>query len=662
MSTCHVSWGPDRPATPDHTIPAIGPALRLDPGVPLRLTAEQWPSDGHLIADVLQQGPNHSRLELRWYTRDASEPRLVITIGYLPDVVTTFDYPLQYLDATTVFLPRTPGRLKATSIGRRIDPSEISHAELCLVDVDTDQHLLITAPSIVSQVPQHHLPTEPLLDELGQLTTRDWPDRCASAAQMVSQLTAAAADTDTSGPSGWSRWGGSLADQFEASGWFRVERDDHQRFWLVDPDGYGFFSAGVDCVNPGNGASIVPGAEAMHGPLPKPGEPFGDHYQANGARGMASYNSQTANLERAFGTEWRSAWETLTARRMRQWGFNTIGNWSNPAFAASSQLPWVRPLNGYPTTEVCLFRDLPDVFDPAFAEDAERYAQQLLETRDDRALIGYFMVNEPQWGFGHEVILAAEMLEANPGTHSRRALGSWLSERYAGDAAAWATAWGVDHAAFNAVETELFHRVADTSATAAADLQAFSAELVSKYVGIPAAALRAVDPNHLNLGTRWAWISTELCYETGKVADVFSINCYGMEPDIAVAAEAAKRCGTPLMIGEFHFGALDRGLTGTGLKAVVSQADRGAAYRRFVEVCAADPNIVGCHYFQYNDQSALGRFDGECWNIGLVDVCHQPYHELVDAACATHDRLYDLCRGEVEPVAASARELERIAF
>ena len=28
------------------------------------------------------------------------------------------------------------------------------------------------------------------------------------------------------------------------------------------------------------------------------------------------------------------------------------------------------------------------------------------------------------------------------------------------------------------------------------------------------------------------------------------------------------------------------------------------------------------------DQSALGRPDGECYNIGFLDVCNQPYAEL----------------------------------
>ena len=83
-----------------------------------------------------------------------------------------------------------------------------------------------------------------------------------------------------------------------------MERDEAERFWLVDPEGCGFFSAGVDCVNAGNSATIVPGSEALCGDLPEPNEPLGYHGTKSGARGYPAYNYGTANLERAFGSDW----------------------------------------------------------------------------------------------------------------------------------------------------------------------------------------------------------------------------------------------------------------------------------------------------------------------------------------------------------------------
>ncbi len=113
------------------------------------------------------------------------------------------------------------------------------------------------------------------------------------------------------------------------------------------------------------------------------------------------------------------------------------------------------------------------------------------------------------------------------------------------------------------------------------------------------------------------------------------------------------------MIGEFHWGALDRGLPGNGLRGVPSQEQRGVAYRRYIEAAAVNPDLVGAHYFLLNDEAVLGRFDGENWQIGLVDVCHLPYPEITQAARASHERLYAVRRGEVLPFAQDAIEVPR---
>ena len=55
------------------------------------------------------------------------------------------------------------------------------------------------------------------------------------------------------------------------------------------------------------------------------------------------------------------------------------------------------------------------------------------------------------------------------------------------------------------------------------------------------------------------------------------------------------------------------------------------------------------HYFQWIDQPVFGRFDGENYNIGFMDICNQPYKELVEAAQLTHQRMYEVADGIVKP-------------
>jgi hypothetical protein len=62
------------------------------------------------------------------------------------------------------------------------------------------------------------------------------------------------------------------------------------------------------------------------------------------------------------------------------------------------------------------------------------------------------------------------------------------------------------------------------------------------------------------------------------------------------------------------------------------------------------PELVGTHYFQWADQPSTGRFDGENYNIGLVDVTDRPYAPMVAAMKETHRRVQDVHAGRLAPV------------
>jgi hypothetical protein len=107
--------------------------------------------------------------------------------------------------------------------------------------------------------------------------------------------------------------------------------------------------------------------------------------------------------------------------------------------------------------------------------------------------------------------------------------------------------------------------------------------------------------------------------------------------------------GIPVMVGEYHFGALDVGLPASGIGRLKDQEGRAKAYRNYVEDAAANPWCVGAHWFTLYDESALGRPDGENYNIGFLDVCNRPYAEMSAAAVASHERLYSVADGSAQP-------------
>jgi len=187
--------------------------------------------------------------------------------------------------------------------------------------------------------------------------------------------------------------------------------------------------------------------------------------------------------------------------------------------------------------------------------------------------------------------------------------------------------------------------------------------MVREYVKTPCSEVKKIDRNHLNLGLRYAWISSDLCYEAGTDFDVFSINSYANPaPDPAMIKEITRRSGKPVIIGEFHFGAVDRGLPATGIQGAESQAARGDAYRYYVEQTVALPEIIGVHYFQWLDQPVTGRFDGEDYNIGFLDICNKPYEELVKAAKETHERMYQVAGGKEKPFDKVIKKVPQIYY
>ena len=101
-----------------------------------------------------------------------------------------------------------------------------------------------------------------------------------------------------------------------------------------------------------------------------------------------------------------------------------------------------------------------------------------------------------------------------------------------------------------------------------------------------------------------------------------------------------------MLVGEFHFGALDRGMLHTGLVTARDQEERARCYLEYLRQSATRPRIVGAHWFQWRDQPLTGRFDCENFQCGFVDVADTPYPELVDAARQFASEMYPLRSGK----------------
>ncbi|PWW00980.1 beta-galactosidase-like protein [Paenibacillus cellulosilyticus] len=556
---------------------------------------------------------------------------LFVAVGVLPRFTTTICVPLQFLDGQTLFGPRQPGILKTVVKGNRINPDRLTAFGIVLPPSHAQTALVVSNVRLSQEKPELNMELDSHVDELGQYTGRDWLGKTASAEasnRYLAELREEALQFLDSHADGYY---GAPDMKFEATGYFRLEQEG-ERHWLVTPDGHGFFSSGLDCVNPHSTEPV-------------------DHA---GVR----RDFPVDNMKRAFGEEWRDAWNEITKYRLIQWGINTIAAWSDMEFARSSNIPYVAMLRDYPTTTATIYRDFPDVFSEEYAQRSREFAQQLLAYQDDSYLIGYFMSNEPNWAFVDRLNLGYELLRCPGELASKQALIEFLKERYS-DLTALNHSWETAAASYE----ELF-KLGDfpkVSEVAMADLAAFSRVLISEYIRVPAQALKEADPHHLNLGIRYAYISSPDLYSGSEYFDIFSINCYEKVCNAAVE-EVYANVRMPVMVGEFHFGSIDRGLPATGIRGARDQENRGKAVRHYVEQAAALPYCLGVHHFQLNDQPYLGRFDGENYNIGLVDVCNREYVEVTGPLAEANKRLYLLRQGVEKPISEAIDYIPAIFY
>jgi len=634
-------------------------AANLEDGLEFKVPEGTLVETGYLTTDMLLDGNSLVVFNLTFFEED-SERSLLFRIGCLNQCSLRATMPLAMVNLDRWRADRFGAFLKPAVRGDRIDLSKVEKVTLTVSRKSPNPaRWCMTDISLVDQEPpritEPVLPKGPLLDEFGQSTLHDWPAKTRSEEELTHRIRAQhKAAPEQTFPGEFTRWGGCKSKRLRKGSGFFTTHHDGKRWWLVDPDGYAFWSQGPDCVRVGELDAKLDGLESALSWLPAAEGEFAEMY-IDGGSSQKMVNYLVANMIRTFGAdEWRDKWAEIALGELRRLRFNTVANWSDWEFAKKEQFPYVRPMSFRPRRSKVLYRGFPDVFDPAFVEDAADYASILKDTAGDPAFLGYFLMNEPSWGFSSE-LPAEGMLFITAECHTRRALAEFLKEKYP-DALALSAAWKMETSFEKVAGGPWSIRISDE---AKGDLQDFSVIMTERYFSVISDACRNVAPNHLNLGMRWAGLPPSWAVEGMKAFDVFSLNNYRPTLPRDVTDEIHRMLQMPCMVGEFHFGALDVGLPSSGLGHVRTQTDRGRAYRVYVEDAAANPNCVGAHWFTLYDQSALGRFDGENYNIGFLDVCNRPYDELCKAGIATHERIYEVAAGELTPYADAPEYLPR---
>jgi hypothetical protein len=556
-------------------------------------------------------------------------------------------------------LPPTPGAQGATTLkgwgDKPIDASHITSMQLFVAKPKAPVQLLVDNIALIA-APDQDLTG--VVDEFGQFTRAEWPTKIRDAADLKTRAEAEAKELEAH-PMGedLDKYGGwKKSPELEATGFFRTQQIDG-KWWLVDPEGHLFFSSGVDVVQSAN-PTIITGRESMFRSVPAEGTELGQFRGEIGdvirgpiKKGLA-YDFGRANLFRKYGPQWSDQWNRTTLARLKSWGFNTVGNWSSDDLKkGEARMPYVATSGIYGdharlTDGDDYWQKLHDPFDPTFAEDARRALAEIHDrVGEDPFCIGYFVENELSFGAGESdkpkayFGLVYGALNSPPEQPAKKALLAHLKEKY-GEIGKLNEAWGTTFDKWDAMKAP-FQATETPGDAMKADFSDLLGTIADKYFSVVAAQMKKVAPHHLYLGSRFSGRPPlEVSKASAKNCDVVSFNIYSPQID-EEKWKFLKELNKPVLIGEFHIGSTDRGVWMPGLVEAKDQAQRAEMFKTYVQSVLDNPNFVGCHWFQWADEPNTGRtFDGENYNIGMVDIADTPYPELIAAAKEVNGGIY----------------------
>ncbi len=475
----------------------------------------------------------------------------------------------------------------------------------------------------------------PFIDKFGQYIHQDWPEKIHSVADLKLKHQQELRElANAKRPAAWNRFGGwKNGPQLKATGNFRVEKYKG-KWYFVDPDGKLFFSHGIDVLYTHTDATRTKSHDKWFESTPP----------KSGQLAFTDTNLQLKYGKKDYATDFYS---NLT-KRLEYWGFNTIGNWGNKDFIAMRSMPYTMQLTDYN-------RQLPrisgsklkfyDVFDPKYIDgmknlidNAAKKNPMVKVSLTDPLCIGYFIDNELNFGNRRAYDLIKAIIKSPANQAIKQEYIKDLKTKYQTIDklnAAWKTQYTDWQTLLATRKLPKFNEISRT------DARIFMRKCIDQYFRLCRDAIKSKAPNRLYLGCRF--IGTDaikpVLYEASKkYCDVLTVNIYAHS---AANFDTPGFPDMPVLIGEFHFGIYDRGMFSPGLcPAGLTQQDRALAYTRFLQGALINPRIVGTHWFQFRDQPLTGRWDGEGYAIGFVDVADTPYREMIEASRKVGKNMY----------------------
>ena len=443
------------------------------------------------------------------------------------------------------------------------------------------------------------------------------------------------------------RYGGFLDVKGERTGFFHTERIN-DRWWLVTPDGHGFFGIGVS------------------------------HPITSMSEGAITFAYDGRQEE----------WMRDGIRKMRELGFNSV--WSGPyslerirfgnidadladKVYREAEIPYAIhvPLIKH-QVELKPGEKRPDVFGDEYQEFVRgEVAKRVAPNKDNPWVLGYY------YGYGsfmREDAWINETLSYPPGSPGRERLLDVLEQRYRSDIAKLNAVYRTSFGSFAdlrrkgsltyprwilAVKAGQSPPAMAGAGDILADAEALLGEIVEQLHKVAHTEIRKHDSNHMVLGsyvkdttyTKWIWERIAPYIDALGPQDLSEVN------PIKPSVEAT---GVPAMLSDQVFGnvyplALQGKPGAPG--AVPDHVDRRVLYDLLASRIARDPDFIGVSFCAVLYDQSHWRRAYDRGQPGFFSIDGEPNQSLVETVRNANQRILDAVRGPLDE--SSIAELHR---
>ncbi|MBX3118005.1 MAG: beta-galactosidase [Fimbriimonadaceae bacterium] len=492
-----------------------------------------------------------------------------------------------------------------------------------------------------------------IFDEFGQRAQGDWNGKVYGTGDLLTQKSTE--DTDLAlNPGGDPLAVPGNLPTFSATGKWRVEKLPSGKWYFVQPNGKLFWSYGITTVDYSE-ATPIAGRETMFSVLPSQSGSALEHYsqmQLKSGQVVSGFNFRSQNLAAKYGPSWKTTFVSRSDARIRSWGFNTISAWSNDSLMQTTATPYILHLqtNGFGTrldTRFYAWRKLPDPFDTTFQTWMQNdFAAKVNLHKNRSNLLGITVDGEQSWR-GNSMDaesryqIAEGAINAPMSQPAKQRFMAILQTKYR-TISRFNAAWGTNFASWNQLQaSNSVPNMPYSRRSALTDISAFITQYSAAYYSKVRAALQALGYTGLYLGSRDNFYTPEAISGANAYLDAFTVNYYERSELADFSFAGFKR---PVVLAEFNYGTCSDG-NWWGIVPAMDQTDRGELFKAYIAKAAASPMVVGAHWFQYYDEHASGRFDGENYNTGFLSITDTPYQEMVTASRVNRQAIYTV-RGQ----------------